>query len=421
MSDYDEINRCNRCGFCQSVCPTYQATRDETQLARGRIYLARMLIEGRYDFTKDEGVSEKVNDCLLCKACVVNCPAAVRTDDIMLAARRDFLEAKGLSLFHKLVYRGVLSHRERLDRTSFLMRLYEKSGARSVLYGKTLRQALDKLVYFDSFLPADMSLPARRGLGEIVRPAGTPKMRVAYFLGCASNVFSGDVVRASIGLLAKLGAEVVVPKAGCCGEPHRSAGDETEARRLAKKNAPLIFGPQADFIATDCSTCASALRNYDKLLGDSPEAELVRPKISKVVDLATLAAEALDIPSMSLMPVGLSSITYHDPCHGIRGLGVKEAPRLVLSSIPGLELKEMEGADSCCGGAGSYGFTHPQMSGLIAAGKVKSIVRSAAKAVATSCPACSLQLGAGLRRAGLEIPVTHPMALLAKAAGVAMD
>ncbi|MDR2456067.1 MAG: (Fe-S)-binding protein [Deltaproteobacteria bacterium] len=417
MSDYDEINRCNRCGFCQSVCPTYLATRDEVQVARGRIYLTRMLIEGRYDFTKDEDVSEKVNDCLLCKACVVNCPATVRTDDIMLAARRDFLEATGLSLFHRLVYRGVLSHRERLDRTSFLMRMYERSGARNLLYGKTLRKALDKLAYYDSFLPADLQRPARPRLSEIVRPAGTPNLRVVYFLGCASNVFTSEIVLSSVALLSKLGVEVVIPKVGCCGEPHRSAGDETEARRLAKKNATLIFGPQADFVVTDCSTCASALRHYDRLLGDSPEGELARPKLSKVIDLTTLAYEHLGLSKMDLKPVGLTTITYHDPCHGIRGLGVKAAPREIIKAIPDLELKEMDGADSCCGGAGSYGCTHPHMSGLIASGKVENIIRSNAKAVATSCPACTLQLGAGLRRAGVRTPVAHPFALLAKASG----
>ncbi|MDR1486847.1 MAG: 4Fe-4S dicluster domain-containing protein, partial [Deltaproteobacteria bacterium] len=138
MSYYQEINRCNRCGFCQSVCPTYLETHDEAQLARGRIYLMRMLLEGRFDFTKDQDVSEKVDDCLLCRACVCNCPSTVRTDAVMMTARHDFVEARGISLFQKLVYRGVLSHRERLDRTSFLMRMYEKSGVRNLLHQKTL-------------------------------------------------------------------------------------------------------------------------------------------------------------------------------------------------------------------------------------------------------------------------------------------
>jgi glycolate oxidase iron-sulfur subunit len=134
-----------------------------------------------------------------------------------------------------------------------------------------------------------------------------------------------------------------------------------------------------------------------------------------------LAVERLDLGSLSLGPVNLSSVTYHDPCHGVRGLGVKAAPREVVKSIPGLELKEMEGADTCCGGAGSYCFTHPKMSGLVIAGKIQKIAASSAQAVATSCPACALQLGAGLRRAGMDNPVAHPMALLAKAAGVSID
>ncbi|MDR2442543.1 MAG: (Fe-S)-binding protein [Deltaproteobacteria bacterium] len=418
MNDYNEISRCNRCGFCQSVCPTYLATRDETQVARGRIFLTRMLLEGRYDFTKDEDVLEKVNDCLLCQACVVNCPATVRTDDIMLAARRDFMEARGLSLFQKLVYRGVLSHRERLDRTSFLMRLYEKSGARNILYGKTLRRALDRLVYFDSFLPSGLNKPARTRLNEKMPAVNQPKMKVVYFLGCASNVFTSETVWSAVAFLNKLDVEVLIPKVSCCGEPHHTGGDEGEARRLAKKNVPLIFGVEADFIVTDCSTCASALRHYDKILGDCAEAAIAKPKLSKVIDLATLVTEHLKPSSIDLKPLDIKTVTYHDPCHGIRGLGVKAAPREILKSIPGLELKEMEGADSCCGGAGSYCFTHPTMSGLISTGKVNNIAATKAEAVVTSCPACSLQLGAGLRRAGLDTQVAHPVALLAKSAGL---
>ena len=272
--------------------------------------------------------------------------------------------------------------------------------------------------YYDSFLPADLSRPARRSLGEIVKPSGAPKMRVVYFLGCASNVFAAKTVLASVALMAKQGIKVLIPKVGCCGESHRSAGDRLEARRLARKNAPLIFWSEADLIVTDCSTCAASLTHCEKVLGDCPEADLVRPKAGKVVELATLAAERLDIAKLSLRPVRISSITYHVPCYGVRGLGVKAAPRAVLSAIPDLELREMEKAGSCCGGAGSYGFTHPEMSSLIASSKAKFIPESQAQAVAASCPACSLQLGAGLRRVGLSNPVAHPMALLAKAAGI---
>ncbi|MDR1043783.1 MAG: (Fe-S)-binding protein [Candidatus Adiutrix sp.] len=417
MSDYREIQRCNRCGFCQSVCPTYGQSRMEAQSARGRIRLVRLLNDGQYDWRRDPGIAEKVDDCLLCRACVVNCPASVATDRIMLAARRDFLEIKGLSLFQRLVYRGALSHRERLERASTLMRLYEKSGARNILYSRVLRRTLDRLIYFDSFLPAGLEAPARGQLPEIVRPRGPARFKAVFFLGCASNVFGARTVRSLVNYLVSRGVELHLPKVACCGEPHRTTGDEREVRRLAAKNIPLIFKDNFDFIITDCSTCAHALAHYDQFIGEeTPEAEKVRPLLARVKDVNTLVVEELGLEPDRLRPLPATKVTYHDSCHALRGLGVKSAPREIIKAVPGLTLVEMKAADSCCGGAGSYGFSHPEMSGRIAAAKVRNIQDSGADTLAVSCPACTLQLGAGLRRAGLELPVLHPVELLAAAA-----
>lgn len=421
QTDYAEIHRCNRCGFCQSVCPTYLNSGLESQVARGRIRLVRLLNDGKYDWRDDPGIAKEVDNCLLCRACVVNCPATVGTDLIMLAARRDFLKIKGLSLFQKLVYRGGLSHRERMDRVSFLMRLYEKSGARNILYSQTLRKAFDRLVYFDSFLPAGLEAPARHQLPEIIKPQGQTKMKAAFFVGCASNIFGAGTVRALANYLAGRGVELHLPKVACCGEPHRAAGDDEEVRRLAAKNTAAIFKDEYDFIISDCSTCAQALAHYDKFIGeDSPQAEKIRPLLAKVMDVNTLVAEHLGIERERLAALPEMTATYHDSCHAVRGLGVKKAPRDILKAVPGLNLVEMKGADSCCGGAGAYGFTHPEMSGRIAEEKVKNIQASGASIVSTSCPACKLQLGAGLRRAGLDLKVVHPVELLAKSEGLAL-
>ncbi|MDL2260397.1 (Fe-S)-binding protein, partial [Deltaproteobacteria bacterium OttesenSCG-928-K17] len=384
--------------------------------ARGRIRLVRLLNDGQYDWRNDPGISEKVDDCLLCRACVVNCPASVETDRVMLAARRDFLEIKGLSLFQKLVYRGALSHRERLDRASALMRLYEKSGLRKPLYAQALRKALDRLVYFDSFLPADLEPPARQSLPAVIKPAGETKMKAAFFIGCASNVFGARTVRVLVNYLAGRGVEIHLPKVGCCGAPHHSAGDESEARRLAAKNMALIFKEDYDFIISDCSTCAHALAHYDEFFGaDSPEAEKIRPLLPRVMDVNTLIIDHLGLPREGLRDISPAKVTYHDSCHAVRGLNVKAAPREILKAVPGLTFTEMREADSCCGGAGSYGFSHPEMSGRIAAAKIANIKDSGADLLAVSCPACALQLGAGLRRAGLDINVLHPVELLARA------
>ena len=417
QSDYLEISRCNRCGFCQSVCPTYAQTLDETQVARGRIHLLRLLTAGEYDWRNDPGISEKVDDCLLCRACVVNCPSTVATDELMQAARRDFLAVKGLSLFQRLVYRGALSHRERLDRASVLMRLYEKSGVRNILYGRTLRKALDKLVYFDSFLPDRLEPPARSTLPAVLHPAAAPKMKIVFFIGCASNVFGARTVRTLLEYLVGRGVEIHLPKVNCCGEPHRTAGDDRETARLARSNVEKIFTGDYDFIVSDCSTCTHALAHYDRFVGqDSPEAEMIRPRLPKVVEVNTLVRDHLGLEPQKLSALPEMKVTYHDSCHAVRGLLVKEAPRDILAAIPGVELAEMAGADSCCGGAGSYGFSHPDMSGRIAASKVANIQASGAGTLAVSCPACTLQLGAGLRREGLPVKIVHPVELLAESA-----
>jgi glycolate oxidase iron-sulfur subunit len=334
----------------------------------------------------------------------------------MMAARGDFLKIKGLSLFQKLVYRGTLSHRERLDRASLLLRLYEKSGLRNVLYGETLHKSLEKLLYFESFLPDALGKPARASLPPVSSPQGSPRMRVAFFIGCASNVFTASTVRTAVEYLVSRGVEVHIPKVSCCGEPHRAAGDNEEAARLAKHNVEAVFRPDFDFIVTDCSTCAHALAHYDRFVAvDSAEAEIIRPKLPKVMELNTLIRDHLGLEGASLRELPETRVTYHDSCHAVRGLGVQNAPRDILKSIPGVELIEMEGAESCCGGAGSYGFSHPEMSGRIAKSKVEHIKASGAGLLAVSCPACALQLGAGLKRAGLKIPVVHPVELLARA------
>jgi glycolate oxidase iron-sulfur subunit len=301
------------------------------------------------------------------------------------------------------------------------MRIYERTGARNALYGKILGRVLDRLAYYDSFLPRRLSRPARAQLEPVMRPSCAPRLKVGYFLGCASNVFWSQTALTAISYLIARGVEVHLPPTACCGEPHRTCGDEAETRRLAAINSTLIFKEGFDLIATDCSTCAQALAHYDDFVGaDSREAERIRPLLGKVVDLNTLVVEHLGLGRDGLRPISHQAATYHDSCHAVRGLGVREAPRLILGAIPDLELREMAGADSCCGGAGSYGFTHPAMSGKIAASKAENIAKTAASIVATSCPACALQLGAGLRRARQAQAVAHPVELLARSAAISM-
>ncbi|MGL4208621.1 MAG: (Fe-S)-binding protein, partial [Candidatus Adiutrix sp.] len=165
---------------------------------------------------------------------------------------------------------------------------------------------------------------------------------------------------------------------------------------------------------SDCSTCAHGLAHYDDFVPNSPLADEIRPQLPKVMEVNTLVRDIIGIDKSALRPI-CSTVTYHDSCHAARGLGVRTAPRDILMSIPEIKFVEMEKADSCCGGAGSYGFSHPEMSGKIAASKVQHIKASGAETLAVSCPACTLQLAAGLRRQNLTINIKHPVELLAAA------
>lgn len=409
----DKLLQCNRCGFCQEVCPTYAATRNEFDVARGRIRMMRMMQEGRRDPGENPDVSDQVDQCLLCGACVANCPSGVPTDGIMQAAREDLLKKKGFSLFHSLLYRGVLTRRERLEKVSALVRLLDKTHIRNQVAKTAATRAFSFIDHALSYLPAEFELPARGRLS--VRNSQRGSATVGYFLGCGTDVFTPGVATASVDCLEKMGFSVFIPRVCCCGGPHFSAGDIRRARSLARENIAVLMDADLDFIVTDCATCAHTLVGYASFFPQNdPIQERIVHLTEKIKDISTFMYDWLCAHPRLPAPVPGGeeiTVTWHDPCHAVRGLGGGESPRKLIQSIPGIYLVEMDLADSCCGGAGSYTFRHPDMSRKILDRKVDAVVRTGAAIVVTSCPSCILQLSAGLRRRHLNIRVMHVMEL----------
>jgi glycolate oxidase iron-sulfur subunit len=410
------LSKCNRCGFCHDSCPTYRHSQNETQVARGRIQMIR---SARNDVlhTYDPESAAMVDNCLLCRACVVNCPASVPTDEIIMRCRRESAAESGFSLFHHLVYRGLLPHRKRLELVGHLMRAADKGGAEHIRRLMVLTKAFETLTRMGSYLPKGMSSPARTFLKNRYRPHGRVKMRVGYFIGCATNVFSASVAKAIVRYLVEFGCLVEIPDVVCCGSPHESAGDLNVARELARRNINVLSAAECDVILSDCSTCAHGLTRYVQLLDpNDPAQEILQHHSWRIMDAASFIHEHLKPTPHKGKAARV--VTYHDPCHAIRGLGVKEAPRELVRSIPNLDLVEMERADSCCGGAGSYCFRHPDMASRILAEKMTALKQTGASVLATACPACMLQLSAGIRQFGLDVDVRHPVELLAESAGL---
>jgi glycolate oxidase iron-sulfur subunit len=199
-------------------------------------------------------------------------------------------------------------------------------------------------------------------------------------------------------------AVVDVPAQGCCGALHAHGGALDDARALARTNVQA-FGPaEVDRVVVNAAGCGAAMKEYEGLLGEASAAALS----GRVRDLAELLAEG-EIRRGAPVPC---TVAVDHPCHLLHAQGIREAPLRLLEAVPGVEVREVEGADECCGGAGIYGITHPELGGRIGGDKVAAVQRCAADVLATPNPGCMMQIGAGLLMEGSRTGVVHPVELL---------
>jgi glycolate oxidase iron-sulfur subunit len=401
---YDEIVRCNRCGFCQVACPVFRATGRESGVARGRISLLRAIVEGRMEW--NEELEGALFACLLCGACTANCFPGVPTAELVIAARRDYLERVGRKSSHKLLFSHLLPYPERLRLAAKTVALGHRSGLSRVA------QALGLLRIFGGDFPRGLDIvkdfPARFLREQIVpgRLQGRGReLTVAYFAGCGMDIMAPGAAASSIELLREIAESVHVLPNACCGLPAKSYGDSEACRSLARRNLEILSSIEFDILVTDCSSCASFLKRYPDLFDPSePLSTMARYASTHTRDLVEVAGEAILSHSEGARPL---RVTYHDPCHASRGQGLRQKPRDFLRSVPGLEYCELPEADWCCGGPGTYAITNYELSRCVLERKVRNIQRTGAEAVLTSCPACIVQLRYGLRLFGVDAKVLH--------------
>jgi glycolate oxidase iron-sulfur subunit len=219
-----------------------------------------------------------------------------------------------------------------------------------------------------------------------------------------------DAAMATRNILTRGGFRVEVPAVVCCGVPHRAYGDIEAARDLARKN--IVALEKYEHVVTDCASCGAALKEYKHLLKDDPEYRERAEKVSgRAADISEFLVKQEISKPQGQVPL---RVTYHDPCHLVRGQGIKSQPREILQAIPGIEYVEMKGADVCCGAAGSFCVTHPALSEGVGSNKAESILETKADVVVSGCPSCLTQLKAMLAAKGSETKVMHPMELLAE-------
>jgi glycolate oxidase iron-sulfur subunit len=236
---------------------------------------------------------------------------------------------------------------------------------------------------------------------------------VAYFLGCVQGVMMAEGSKATVEVLAENGCDVVVPKdVKCCGMPMVGYGFKDDARAIARQNIDLLLGLNVDAIITDCATCGSSLKEYPHWLANDPDyAERARQFAAKVRDISEFLVEIGIRPPEGKVD---ARVTYHDPCHLCRAQSIRQQPREMIRAS-GVDLVEMEGADTCCGSAGTQLITHYHTSVGVLESKMDSVSETEAEFIASGCPGCQMQLSLGVKRRGLKAKVVHPSQLLAQA------
>jgi glycolate oxidase iron-sulfur subunit len=247
-------------------------------------------------------------------------------------------------------------------------------------------------------------------------PESVPvKYTVGYFTGCMTDFVFPEVGKKIIGFLTRNGVEVVVPRGqGCCGAPvFLGAGDFATGRKMADANVRAFKG--LEYIVTDCATCASAMKDYVKFLADTDERRRAYAEYAgKIKDITEFVVDILRPPASAYRVAAEfrgKTVTWHEPCHLGRYLGVKEPPRQILRSLRDIKYVELSDADRCCGMAGSFSINFYPLSKKIADRKTDAIAATGADIVVTDCPGCQIQIIDSLTRRGLPQQVRHIMEL----------
>ena len=410
------LNTCTRCGFCMSACPVYREEKVESSVARGKIVLVRSLLSG--DLTATKEMEEQLNRCTLCSTCAQNCPAGTNVPSVITAARADKVKQRGVPFPYGLIYRWLLPRRRLFGYTVRFVSWFQ-----GIFFPKT-QGTIRHLSFFLSALGKGRHIPRiapkflRQSIPEVNKPpAGVEtKYTVGYFTGCMTDFVFPELGIKIVNFLTKNGVEVIVPRGqGCCGAPvFLGAGDFATGRKMADVNVAAF--KNVDFTVTDCATCASAMKDYAKFLADTDERKQAYTEFTdKIKDITEFLVDVLKLPPSAYRAAAEfkgKTVTFHEPCHLGRYLGVKEQPRYILKSIPDIRYVEMPDADRCCGMAGTFSVNFYDLSKKIADRKAASIATTGADIVVTDCPGCQVQLLDTTTRRGMPQEVRHIMELL---------
>jgi glycolate oxidase iron-sulfur subunit len=408
--DYRKLLSCVHCGLCTSACPTYVETGDENESPRGRIYLMRGVTDGRLEL--NDRVRQHLELCLDCRACETACPSGVEYGKLIepfrMAMDVTAEQSPRRDWFHRYILFGLFPYAKKLRRALLPARVAQRTGLLQLLEKtratRLLPRELQRMV--------EMLPPPRRNEGplpEFLPAIGRRRASVAMFTGCIGDAMFRHVNWATARVLQRNGCDVhVPPNQVCCGAIHFHAGWSEPARAFADQNLAAFPVGRFDAVVNNVAGCGSMLKEYghdwqDVRQGDRAKWSASVRDVNEFLDQLGLVQPEGDVRAIA---------TYHDACHLLHAQRIHDAPRRLLAQIPGLELRELPETELCCGAAGTYNLTQPEMSDRLSRRKLANIEKTGANLVITANAGCALQIARESRRQGRLLKVAHPMEVL---------
>jgi len=407
----DQMTDCMKCGMCQAVCPVFTETGDEGDVARGKIFLLERLSDRMIEDAS--GVKKRLDKCLLCGSCAASCPSGVRILEIFVKARAALTQYEGLSAVKKLIFRGMLKHPARLNMLTDLAAMFQWLGTcrANTHFGTCRAPMLKGMIGGRHFKPISKK-PLHKTTPSLDTPAGKSGVKVAFFPGCVVDKMNPEIGSAALKVFEHHGVGVFMPSnQACCGIPALASGDQPTFEDLLVHNIERFANQEFDYLITPCATCTATLKELWPMLADERSEAAVMNLAGKVMDISQFLVDVLGVKADDTKTG--TKVTYHSPCHLGKSLEVTAQPRTLLAA--GAEFVEMEEAEYCCGNGGSFNLQHYELSTRIGERKRKNILDSGADVVATSCPACMMQMTDLLSRNQDKVRVKHVVELYAEA------
>lgn len=241
-------------------------------------------------------------------------------------------------------------------------------------------------------------------------------MRVALFVTCLVDQMWSSIGASTVEVLRRAGCEVEFDdRQTCCGQPAFNTGYRDEARLVAQRFISIFEESKADAIVSPSGSCTAMVHHFSELFtGDAHWTERSRAIAARTHELSAFLVRVLEREDVGASWKG--KLTWHDACHGLRDLNLRNEPRKLIRNVRGAEFVELENADACCGFGGTFSIKYPEISVAILDQKIEAIERSGVQAVVSGDASCLMQIGGRLSRKGSSVRVMHLAELLASQA-----